>query len=71
MSLPKMSEGLYQSLLRTQRALKKYHSFRNTNRPSKRSVKANGRGVGQVLRNSRLIPQVNINKHFYNHDKRL
>ena len=71
MAMPKMAEQEFQRLIGISRATKRYHSFRNTSRPSKRSVKANGRGVGQVLRNSRLIPQVNINKHFYNHDKRL
>lgn len=42
----------------------------HTHRPtlsSKRSARNNGKGVGQVLRRSRVTPQVNMEKVFVNH----
>lgn len=71
MALPKMPEREFQRLLATSRSLRKYHSFRNTSRPSKRSVKANGKGIGQVLKNSRLIPQVDMNRVFLRPEQKL
>lgn len=54
----------FQQLRATELAVKRYSSYRDTTRPSKRSVKSNGKGVGQVLKRSSIVHEVFIEKHF-------
>ena len=59
-----MTHQQFDRLRKLELATKRYSSFRNTNRPSKRSVKANGNGTGQVLKHSRIKPEVWIERVF-------
>lgn len=58
-----MTNKQFKRLNRISYALNNYPSKWNT-RPSKRSVKGNGRGVGQVLKGSQVREQVPLNKIF-------
>lgn len=64
-----MTRKEFQNLRRLELSIRRYSSFRNVNRPSKRSVKRNGNGIGQWLRGSRVRAECHIEKVFINKDK--
>jgi len=45
-------------------AIRRYNSFRNSNRPSKRSAKSKANGTGQVLKHTRIVSETGLNTIF-------
>lgn len=58
----------FQSLRKYAYAEKQYRSFFSISRKSKRSIRGKAKGVGQILKHSKIIPQVNMETIFIKRD---